>query len=130
MSIEIQLNKTTSMDNQLQNEPGLSKVNVEKEVAKPAQEVSKAEAPKKAEDEVKVTEISREKVADAVSKLQDYADQYKRELRFSIDEESGKTVVRLLDSEDKVLRQIPSEDVLSLAKSLQEGAGGLFEDQV
>ncbi len=50
-----------------------------------------------------------------------------RTLNFSVDEESGKPVVKVIDFETKeVIRQIPSEEVLTMAKAikrLQEDLG-------
>ena len=45
-----------------------------------------------------------------------------RELEFSIDEESDTTVVKVLDKETKeVIRQIPAEQLLELARALNKG---------
>ena len=47
-------------------------------------------------------------------------------LRFSIDEGSGRTVVKVVDAQtDEVLRQIPSEEWLSISKALDK-LQGLF----
>jgi len=132
MNIDIQAKNGASIDNQSQTGPAKIAKDNDKEIVKTETETVKVEELKAKIDaeKVQVTEVSREKIEDAVSKLQDYADQYKRQLKFSIDEESGRTVVRLFDNENRVLRQIPSEDVLSLAQSLKDNIGGLFEDQV
>ena len=48
----------------------------------------------------------------------------KRALHFSVDEGSGRTVIRVIDPETaEVIRQIPPEEVLNLARQL-EGSGG------
>ncbi len=45
-----------------------------------------------------------------------------RELRFSVDKTSGKVIVKVIDlSTKKVVRQIPSEEALNVAKMLSEG---------
>ena len=44
----------------------------------------------------------------AVSKLNDYVQNVQRNLQFSIDKESGATVVKVIDSKsEKVIRQMP-----------------------
>lgn len=49
-------------------------------------------------------------------------------LQFSIDEESGETVVKVVDADtDEVIRQIPSEEMLALARNLQRMEGFLFD---
>lgn len=48
-------------------------------------------------------------------------------LSFSIDQSSGKTIVRITDQETgAVLRQIPSEEMLSLAKAVNQMQGLLL----
>jgi flagellar protein FlaG len=57
----------------------------------------------------------------AVSKLNDYVQNIQRNLQFSIDKESGVMVVKVIDTKsEKVIRQIPAEETLRLARSLVE----------
>jgi flagellar protein FlaG len=54
----------------------------------------------------------------------------RRDLRFSVDDDSGETVVKVLDAEtEEVIRQIPAEEVLELQKRLEEAAGVIFRGQ-
>ncbi len=65
-------------------------------------------------------EPTSEAVKVAVEKLNTQIQSLQRDLSFSIDEDSGRTVVRVIDSETKeVVRQIPSEEVLKLAQQLE-----------
>ncbi len=49
-------------------------------------------------------------------------------LLFTIDKETGKTIVRLIDSSTKeILRQIPSEELIAIARALGKGQSGLIE---
>jgi flagellar protein FlaG len=53
-----------------------------------------------------------------------------RDLLFSVDEDTGKTVVKIVDSAtDEVIRQIPSEEVLAIAKALNKLQGLLVQQQ-
>ena len=53
-----------------------------------------------------------------------------RGVEFSIDKGSGRTIVRLVDSETKqVLRQYPSEEMLSIARSLEQLEGLLLHQK-
>ena len=71
-------------------------------------------------DEVKDTKNSDD-LKQAVSKLNDYVQNVQRNLQFSIDKESGATVVKVIDSKsEKIIRQIPTEETLRLARSLVE----------
>jgi flagellar protein FlaG len=57
----------------------------------------------------------------AVDDLNDFIQNTHRDLQFSIDQESGATVVKVIDSKtEKVIRQIPNEETLKLARSLSE----------
>ena len=62
-------------------------------------------------------------ISEAVEELNEYARTGHRELSFSIDEDSGRTVIKVMDMDTKeVIRQIPSEEVLKFARMLEEGA--------
>lgn len=53
-----------------------------------------------------------------------------QDLNFSIDEDTGKTVVKVVDtSTDEVIRQIPSEEIISIAKALDKLQGLLVQQK-
>jgi len=57
----------------------------------------------------------------AVSQINDYVQNIQRNLQFSIDPKSGTTVVKVIDTKsEKVIRQMPNEETLRLARSLVE----------
>ena len=69
----------------------------------------------------------------AVSRLNEYIQNSRRDLYFSVDEGSGRVVVKVIDSETReVIRQIPSEEVIALAQDLglKESAGMLLHTKV
>lgn len=71
---------------------------------------------------------SAENVAAAVEKINDFIQITRRDLQFSVDDETGRTVVKVLDSEtDEVIRQIPAEEILTIAANLDEVRGLLFK---
>ncbi|HKO88579.1 MAG TPA: flagellar protein FlaG [Burkholderiales bacterium] len=50
-------------------------------------------------------------------------------LQFEVDRSTGKTVVRVLDSNtNEILRQFPSEEVLAIARALENAKGALLSD--
>ena len=56
----------------------------------------------------------------AVAHINDYVQNVQRTLQFSVDDNTGTTVVKVLDSEtDEVIRQFPPEEALALARHLQ-----------
>jgi len=55
------------------------------------------------------------------SKLSEFANSLQRALSFSVDDDTGQTVIVVTDSEsDEIVRQIPSEELLELARKLQD----------
>jgi len=57
----------------------------------------------------------------AVSKLNDFVQTIQRNLQFNIDKDSGVMVVKVIDTKSaKVIRQIPTEETLKIARSLVE----------
>lgn len=66
----------------------------------------------------------------AVAHANDVLTQQGRTLQFSIDKQSGRTVVKVMDSTTgDVIRQIPSEDWLRLVHTLQSKPGSLLRTQ-
>jgi flagellar protein FlaG len=73
---------------------------------------------------------SKQQISSAVSEINNFFQMAQRSLSFSLDESSGKMVMQITDTEThEVIRQIPSEDVLKLAKHLDELTGVLFKAQ-
>tara|TARA_R110001583_G_scaffold195420_1_gene373002 strand:- start:9042 stop:9242 length:201 start_codon:yes stop_codon:yes gene_type:complete len=53
-----------------------------------------------------------------------------QDLLFSIDEDTGKTIVKVVDaSTDEVIRQIPSEEIITIAKALDNLQGLLLQQK-
>lgn len=70
------------------------------------------------------SEPSAAEVREAARKAQEVLQSKSNSLVFSLDKDSGKTVVKVVDSAtDEVIRQFPSEEMLALAKSLEEFQG-------
>lgn len=64
----------------------------------------------------------------AVRTMEASAQRLHRALQFSIDESSGRTVITVIDkTTNEIIRQIPDEEVLSLADHFADGKGGLVE---
>jgi len=60
-------------------------------------------------------------LGDAISRVESFLEGQNRNLTFSIDENTERSVVTVLDSDSgDVIRQIPSEELLVLAERIQE----------
>jgi flagellar protein FlaG len=76
-------------------------------------------------------EPERERVVEAIKNIQEFVDAAQRGLQFSIDEESGRIVVKVIARQTgEVLRQLPSEEALELARRLQDTGSLFFAEQV
>ena len=69
-------------------------------------------------------------LAGAIDKVQDFTNTLANELKFSIDDKSGQTVVKIVDTAtDEVIRQIPSEEMLAIADALGQIQGVLLKQK-
>jgi flagellar protein FlaG len=69
-------------------------------------------------------------VQEATKRLQDFVSGVRGDIQFSVDSDSGKTVVKVVDSSTKeVIRQFPSEEAIDLAKALDRFQGLLVKQQ-
>lgn len=72
--------------------------------------------------------VSAEKLEAAIDRLNQMMESSQRSLSFSVDKTSDKVVVEVRDlTTDKVIRQIPNEEALEFAESLDRMIGFLFD---
>ena len=64
----------------------------------------------------------------AVADIQSFVQTVKRGLDFNVDDSSGEVVVKVIDTDSgKLVRQIPSEELLRLAERLEDIRSLMFE---
>ena len=69
-----------------------------------------------------------EDIVSAAERIREHVQSLQRDLNFSMDDSTGQVVVRVVDGDSgKVVRQIPSEEILRLAERLDEMRSLLFE---
>ncbi|MBL4761979.1 MAG: flagellar protein FlaG [Gammaproteobacteria bacterium] len=64
--------------------------------------------------------ISAVDIKKAVVKINSFVQNVQRDVLFTVDEGSGRTVIRVINRDGDLVRQIPKEEVLALASHLQE----------
>ena len=75
-------------------------------------------------------ETDPDELQKSVEKIQKFVNLAACDMEFSIDEESGRTVVKVIDRETKdVIRQIPSQEALDLAQALDKLQGLLIRQK-
>ena len=90
-------------------------------LAHPADAVQRAHA---------TQEPDRETLLQAVQEVRNAIKPVAQDLRFSIDDDTGRTVVKVVDSTtDEVIRQIPSKELLAISKALDKLQGVLIKQE-
>ena len=65
--------------------------------------------------------LSAEELGAVVSQLETFTQKLHRDLQFNVDDSTGRVVVTVVDSEsEKVIRQIPNEEILAISQHLAE----------
>lgn len=74
--------------------------------------------------------VSDNVLVETVRGLNEHMKAVQSELHFSVDKDSGRTVIKVMDlATQKVIRQIPNEEALNVARKLDDGIDpGLFNE--
>lgn len=74
--------------------------------------------------------ISRDQLNSAVKATKDFVGTVNSSLEFTVDDDTGTSVVKIIDKETKeLIRQIPSEEMLTIAKALDTIKGLLVRQK-
>lgn len=88
-----------------------------------------ATAPTVAAPAAAPTKADHAELSNAVADLNKVAQAASQGVRFSVDEDTGRTVVKVVDTQtDKVLRQIPTVEALKLWRSIEQMQGVMLRD--
>ena len=109
----------------------------EQSIEKSAQNKKKKKEDVAAENKTKASEASKavvmtpdqlEKVA---QQLQDFMGEMNRSLEFSVDKDSGRDVIKVLDKgTGDLVKQYPSEEVLTMISKLSNVTGSLIDTEI
>lgn len=110
----------------LRNEAAQGEPAAEQVSATGAADNAQSETPTEA-----IPAIDPEKLESAVAALEQNVRTVARSLQFSVDKESGRTIITVIDRDtDEVIRQIPPKEVLAIAERLHDAqpnpAGGVL----
>ncbi|MFB0934207.1 MAG: flagellar protein FlaG [Propionivibrio sp.] len=90
--------------------------------------VSKALPSRETADNQPQSEAGKISIHEAVNRIEKIVAATNSEIKFSVDAETGIDVVKVIDkATDKVIRQIPSEEMIAIAKTLDKLQGLLFK---
>jgi flagellar protein FlaG len=89
-----------------------------------------AEAASQPETAERQPKPETEEVKEAVKDIQDFVNTVTTDLRFTVDKETGRTIVSVVDSKtQQIVRQIPTEDIMKIARNIDRMQGLLFSDR-
>ena len=75
--------------------------------------------------------LSSEQLEKVAQQLQDFVGEMNRGLEFLVDKDSGRDVIKVIDKNSgDLVKQFPSEEVLTLVAKLSEMVGGLVDAKV
>lgn len=89
--------------------------------------VSRAAAELRAEPAVASTPPRAQDMQEAVAQIAQHLEESRTGLEFRVDEDSGRVIVSIVDQDGEVLRQIPGDEVLRIARMLSKGGQGLVD---
>lgn len=76
------------------------------------------------------TEANRQELENAVKQVNDFLKPINNSIQFNLDDDTGKTIVKVIDLATKdVIRQFPSEEMLSIAKAIDKMKGLLVQQK-
>lgn len=106
--------------------PGAAPAAVE---LKPQKAAAPVELPEQAVQAVGKLDAST--VKSAAEQINKFLQQFDRNLQFSVDDDTGVNIVRVIDTQSQeVIRQMPTEEMLAIAKALDKLQGLLIKDKV
>ena len=71
-----------------------------------------------------------EQILQALSDVQTALQPVARNLQFSLDDDTGRTVIKVIDTTtDEVIKQFPSEEILAISKALDQLQGLLIKQE-
>ena len=97
-----------------------------------SEQQDKVNADQKITEENEVTQpLTTKQLEKVAQQLQDFVGDLNRSLEFSVDKDSGRDVIKVFDRESgDLLKQFPSEEVLTLVSKLSDMVGGFIDAKV
>jgi flagellar protein FlaG len=126
---ELNKEKAHSAVSVLQNNgsPEVDKIEQQNSTVK----VQKATAQQKNENTKETQPLTAEQLDKVAQQLQDFVGEMNRGLEFSVDKDSGRDVIKVVDkSTGDLVKQFPSEEVLTLVAKLSDMVGGFIDAKV
>lgn len=100
------------------------------DIQQPQPSAAPVELPRKAVSAVDAPTVDVDTVKKAAEQINKVLQQMDRDLQFTVDEETGTKVVKVIDTQSKdVIRQMPTPEMLTIAKALDKLQGLLIREK-
>ena len=107
------------------------------EVVAPAENAQKSAANDNlAKTEEKATaspreNVPKEEVNQAIDEIKQQMSDIGRKINFSVDEDLNIVIIKVVNKDtEEIVRQLPSEEVVEIARNIQENKGLIFQEKV
>jgi len=95
-----------------------------------AQENSSMEKASVDQSEHAVKNVSKNEVDQALTEIKAQLGSVGREINFAVDEDLNIVIIKVVNKDtEEVIRQIPTEEVVEIARNIQNNKGFLFEEE-
>lgn len=109
---------------------GDSAATIKPETLKAVSGVKEAQEKEQAKGKTDQQAFSQSDLADAIKKLNETVKLYKGDLQFTVDDDTQMQIVKVVDKSSKeVIRQIPSPEVIRIAKAIEDFRSILLHDE-
>jgi flagellar protein FlaG len=82
------------------------------------------------QEEEQNVQFSREDLLNAAQAANEFISHVNDNLQFSVDDDTGKTIIKVVDSTThEVIKQIPSEEMIAIAKAMDKLKGLLIQQK-
>lgn len=125
--------KEQENDHQTTNTPAGNEPTVESKLiaASKVLEAENSDHLRKNEESDEEKAMSTPQLEKVAKQLQEFIGEMNRGLEFSVDKDSGRDVIKVLDKNSgELIKQYPSEEVLSLVAKLSEATGNFVDSKV
>ncbi|MCF6282971.1 MAG: flagellar protein FlaG [Candidatus Polarisedimenticolaceae bacterium] len=128
---EISQNAVGALPSQSKGSSGsVSEVPALSAVKEPNQPTTEKQLQPEQTPSVQALVVDEKEIEAVVENLNEFVQTAQRQLEFFVDKESGKTIVRVIDSDTgDTIRNIPSEEILNMQKHLKEMSERIFDDE-
>ena len=121
-------NLTSEFQKATESTVQVNNIRTEEFVAKEKEQIENGSENNISVNKGQLTPQQLEKVA---QQLQDFVGEMNRGLEFSVDKDSGRDVIKVIDkSSGDLVKQYPSEEVLTLVAKLSDMVGGFIDAKV